>query len=239
MAISSNFIYNFNPDGNTILKSDNVTNYPVFVDLDDTLLTVSSGKVMGEEAFRQGLLKFNELFVSIWYSLLYKINLAHSTRIFHRMACWLKGMEEKTIKDLSENLVDQVLLRRLNAEVLSEIENHRNNNGIIVLLSSAISYICEPIVSELGIDDLICSRLEIVDGKFTGLPEGKLVFGPEKSVRLTEYCEINGFSIKDAYCYADSFSDLPALEICGHPVAVRPDRRLGSAARKRGWKIIK
>ena len=37
---------------------------------------------------------------------------------------------------------------------------------------------------------------------------------------------------------ADRYSDLPVLELVGHPVAVHADRRLRRLARKRGWEII-
>ncbi|MEE3103087.1 MAG: HAD-IB family hydrolase, partial [Actinomycetota bacterium] len=35
--------------------------------------------------------------------------------------------------------------------------------------------------------------------------------------------------------YADSASDLPMLEAVGFPVAVNPEVRLASIARRRGW----
>jgi len=37
--------------------------------------------------------------------------------------------------------------------------------------------------------------------------------------------------------YADSSSDLPMLEAVGFPVAVNPEPRLASIARKRGWLV--
>ena len=107
------------------------------------------------------------------------------------------------------------------------------------MLSAAIDYICRPIVDHLELDDLVCTHMEVKDGVFTGLPSGKLVFGPVKGTRLVEYCNLHGFDPMEAYCYADSYSDLPMMLKTGHPIAVRPDRRLGKAARKRGWRVIK
>ena len=37
--------------------------------------------------------------------------------------------------------------------------------------------------------------------------------------------------------YADSTSDLPMLEAVGFPVAVNPETRLATLARKRGWLV--
>ena len=41
----------------------------------------------------------------------------------------------------------------------------------------------------------------------------------------------------ESVAYADSSSDLPMLEAVGFPVAVNPEPRLASIARKRGWLV--
>jgi phosphoserine phosphatase len=43
--------------------------------------------------------------------------------------------------------------------------------------------------------------------------------------------------LKESVAYADSSSDLPMLEAVGFPVAVNPETRLASIARKRGWLV--
>ena len=212
--------------------------YAAFFDLDDTILTVSSGKVLIHEAHRQGIMRKRDLIRGMWFALLYKINLAHSSRVALRMASWLKGTEESYVIDLVNRIFDDELVDKISESVQEEIEFHRRNGAKLIMLSAAIDYICRPIVGHLDLDDLVCSHMEVRDGVFTGLPAGKLVFGHEKGMRLIEYCNIHGFDPMEAYCYADSFSDLPMMEKTGHPVAVRPDRRLGSVARKRGWRVV-
>ena len=44
--------------------------------------------------------------------------------------------------------------------------------------------------------------------------------------------------LSECYAYSDSVSDLPMMELVGHPVAVNPDSELGSLARERGWPIV-
>ena len=75
-------------------------------------------------------------------------------------------------------------------------------------------------------------------GMFNACKGHPLVMGPEKKERIREYCDENECKLETAYCYADSFSDLPMMEMVGHPVAVNHDRRLGKAARQRGWRVI-
>ena len=212
--------------------------YVAFFDLDDTLLEVNSGRALIKMALELGFLRKRDLALSFWYSILHKLNLAHSTRIVKRIALWLKGLEEKTFRELSETLCENLLFDNISQSILKELEYHRSRNANIVLLSAALPYICKPIAAKLKVDELICSSLEVIDGLFTGLPDGILVFGNEKGKRLKEYCMKNGYSLEHSYCYADSYSDKPMMEITGNPVAVRPDRRLGNVARKRGWRVI-
>ena len=38
--------------------------------------------------------------------------------------------------------------------------------------------------------------------------------------------------------YSDSHTDVPFLEVVGHPVAVNPDRELRRIAADRGWPVL-
>ena len=46
-----------------------------------------------------------------------------------------------------------------------------------------------------------------------------------------------GVDVSEGVAYADSTSDLPMLEAVGFPVAVNPETRLATLARKRGWLV--
>jgi hypothetical protein len=46
-----------------------------------------------------------------------------------------------------------------------------------------------------------------------------------------------GIDLASSYAYSDSITDLPMLELVGHPVAVNADRDLLRIARERGWEL--
>ena len=54
---------------------------------------------------------------------------------------------------------------------------------------------------------------------------------------MADYAAANGLDLAQSVAYADSASDLPMLEAVGFPVAVNPETRLASLARKRGWLV--
>ena len=55
--------------------------------------------------------------------------------------------------------------------------------------------------------------------------------------RIRELAEEHGYDLSASYAYSDSFTDLPMLELVGHPVAVNPDGELRAVATERGWPI--
>ena len=61
--------------------------------------------------------------------------------------------------------------------------------------------------------------------------------GESRAQALYDYAEANDIDVAEAVAYADSSSDLPLLEAVGFPVAVNPEARLASLARKRGWLV--
>ena len=54
---------------------------------------------------------------------------------------------------------------------------------------------------------------------------------------MAQYAEAEGLRLEESVAYADSASDLPMLEAVGHPVAVNPESKLATIARKRGWHV--
>ena len=86
-------------------------------------------------------------------------------------------------------------------------------------------------------DDVLCSTLAQENGTYTGELSGAPVAGDARARMLASFARKRNVDLSRSYAYADAISDLPMLEAVGHPVAVNPDRRLRSAAAKRGWQI--
>ena len=95
----------------------------------------------------------------------------------------------------------------------------------------------EPLAATLGLDAVLCSRLEVEAGRFTGRIVEPLCFGRGKVSWAERWAASLGVDLAASAFYTDSFNDLPMLERVGHPVAVNPDLRLARHARRRGWRI--
>lgn len=154
------------------------------------------------------------------------------------MMQWLKGLKENYVSTLAEKHIVPEMKKMIRPEIVEEMEYHRRNNARLVLLSSALPYLCNPIAEYLGMDDVVCSLLETVNESFTGRSVGRLVFGPEKAVRMKKYCTENNFFMDNAWYYGDAYTDRFILESVGHPVCVKPEMKLRWLAKRKGWKVI-
>ena len=211
--------------------------YVAFFDLDRTIIKAISGRALAHRAFKKGLMNISDIAIALYLGLAYRIGLADPVKIMERMLLWVKGMPEQDLKDLCSEVLSEVLLPSVHSEVHNELKIHQSRNAITIILSSSLEQICQAVADHLNMDGIICSRLEVSNGHLTGRPEGNLCYGQEKKIRLKEYCEKNNNKIEDSWYYGDSISDLPALEVVGHPVCINPDRQLRKKAAGNGWKI--
>ena len=118
------------------------------------------------------------------------------------------------------------------------IANHRDRGDHLLVITATNHFITRPIVTALGIDELIACEGEIVDGRYTGEPTGTPSYHAGKVTRLREWLAEQDISLEGSYFYSDSHNDLPLLELVDKPVAVDPDDILLARARERGWPVI-
>ena len=212
--------------------------YIAFYDLDRTITKAVSGSSLLRRAFRKGLLNRSYMLKAIYLSASYKLKMRDPVKIMNDMIHWVKGIREEDFSRLCSDTFQEILLPSIHSEVIAEIGMHKENNATTVILSSSLVQICREMADHLGMDDIVCSELEIADGYLTGFPKGRLCYGSEKVSGLTSYCEKNNSKIEDAWYYGDSISDLPVLNIVGNPVCVNPDSMLLKSARENDWKIF-
>jgi HAD superfamily hydrolase (TIGR01490 family) len=137
------------------------------------------------------------------------------------------------------NAFGRSFLRKAVPEALrSKILTLKEGGCRIVLLSGSLQIIVDQLKDRLQAEVLIGTDLEVVDGKLTGRKTGTFAYGRMKPEALFQRIDPEGIDWPGSWALADRLSDLPVLELVGHPVAVHGDRRLRRLASKRGWEII-
>ncbi|MBC8363874.1 MAG: HAD-IB family hydrolase [Actinobacteria bacterium] len=131
--------------------------------------------------------------------------------------------------------VNELLLARSFPAAIRRVREHRALGHRTVLITGALDFVVEPLRPLF--DDVICARLGsdgvTYDGQLTSVPPT----GEARYQALADLADEHGYDLRESIAYADSASDLPMLEAVGFPVAVNPETRLASIARKRGWLV--
>ena len=212
--------------------------YTAFYDLDHTILDGNSATHLIQEARKRGVMTERQYRQAVWLSILYKLNIGEPTRLIGRMLSWLKGLKEASIMKLSQEIFDNIIKETIRPEILETIREHRANNAAVILLSSATTPICQPVTRFMDLDDMICTQLEAENGILTGYTRDKLVYGPEKKVRMLAFCREKEYNPREAWYYGDSHTDKYVMEAVGFPVAVSPDKKLLKIANRHNWPIL-
>ena len=129
--------------------------------------------------------------------------------------------------------IDPIMLPR--ARTL--LEKHRAQGDELLIITATNRFITEPIAKRYGVDRLLATEPEIVDGEYTGGVTGIPCFQTGKVEQLNNWLAKENQTLDGSWFYSDSHNDLPLLEQVDHPVAIDPDDKLKSHARAMGWPI--
>jgi HAD superfamily hydrolase (TIGR01490 family) len=130
------------------------------------------------------------------------------------------------------------ILPRVYPEMLKEAWAHQDAGRPVYIVTAASQEMAEMMAHVLIFDGGVGMRSEIVDGRYTGRPDGPFTYREGKAVAIREMAEREGIDLAESFAYSDSESDLPMLRLVGNPVAVNPDAELSRVAREEGWRII-
>jgi HAD superfamily hydrolase (TIGR01490 family) len=208
-------------------------------DLDNTLLAGDSDVEWAQFLIEEGVLHPEEYHAkNLWFAERYKDGTLdiHEFLEFQlaplaahprdRLDAWHEGYMQRKIRP--------IILER----AVELLESHAGATRAIVTATNR--FITAPIARELGVEHLVATDIEEIEGKFTGKPRGTPCFREGKIENVDQWLKAKGKRLGDyeTWFYSDSLNDMPLLERVDHPVAVDPDPTLAAHAKERGWKII-
>lgn len=147
------------------------------------------------------------------------------------------GMSKEQVERFFDRCAEEII-KNLNKDVAQEVGMTKRDGCHTVLLSGCFEYLLEAIGRPLGIDTVIGTKINYNNGRVFLRRPLDVVYGPEKISKLQACFETERIEWPDSFAYADSISDVPVLELVGHPVAVNPDAGLKHKAEESGWRII-
>jgi len=126
----------------------------------------------------------------------------------------IKGWTKEKFDAVAQDFYKQEVKSYLRKPALDEIKMHLSNNADVSLVSASPEDWLRPFTEDLGIN-LIGTRLEIKDGRYTGNIAGANCRKAEKVNRVKEVYDLENYS--DIYAYGDSRGDKEMLEMSNHP----------------------
>lgn len=209
-------------------------------DLDNTLLAGDSDHLWGQflsehrlvdtEIYRQA----NER---------YYLDYKNGTLDIHEFVSFvlkpLAGKRPEDLKALHDRYMDEKIRPILLGSARQLLARHRAQGDTLVIITATNSFVTGPIAAEYGVEHLIATEPELLDGHYTGRGQGIPCFQSGKVDRLQQWlAEHPQHSLDGSYFYSDSHNDLPLLRAVSFPVAVDPDERLAAEAERQGWPIL-
>jgi HAD superfamily hydrolase (TIGR01490 family) len=211
-----------------------------FFDLDKTIIARSSTLAFSKPFQAGGLISRRAVLRSAYAQFVYHVGGADHDQM-EKMRQFLSalcaGWEVQTVRDIVAETLHHVVDPLVFDEAVSLIEEHHLAGRDVVIVSASGAEVVEPIGELLGADGVVATRMEIVDGRYTGTID-YYAYGENKAAALRELAESHGYDLERSYAYSDSITDLHMLEVVGHPYAVNPDRDLRREANARGWPVL-
>ena len=208
-------------------------------DLDNTLLADDSDYLWGCFLVKLGVVDA-DLYESE-NQRFYDDYKAGTLDIFEFLAFSLKPLSEHdmtTLETWRAQFMQEVIQPLMLPKAQALVDKHRDQGDTLLIITATNRFVTEPIARFYGIDNLLATDPEIVDGQYTGQVAGTPCFQHGKVERLHQWLETNQHSLDNSYFYSDSQNDLPLLNLVTHPVVVDADDTLLNHAKQNNWPQI-
>lgn len=213
------------------------TSVAAFFDVDHTLLAVNSAVLWVRHQRRAGKMSAAKALRSLTWVIRYRLSLLDLEAVTVLAVRDYAGVRVAEVEAETRAWFEAEVARWICPEGQARIARHRQDGHVVALLSSGTRFSIEPLAERLGVEHVLCTRLEEQRGILTGKHLAPACAGPGKVVLAERFAAQHGIDLSRSYFYTDSFSDLPMLERVGRPQVISPDPRLHRRARARGWPI--
>ena len=211
-----------------------------FFDLDKTIISKSSTLAFGPSFYRNGLLSRTDVIRGSLAQLRFRVSGANHRRmekVREHVSQTCQGWPADRVLEIVTRNLERLILPYVYAEARALLSEHHGAGQDVIIVSTSGQEVVAPIGARLGARSVIATRMRIADGHYTGEVEF-YAYGEAKAAQVRELAGARGYSLPHCYAYSDSVTDLPMLELVGHPRVVNPDRALRRIAAERGWPVL-
>ena len=211
----------------------------VLLDMDHTLINGNSAYFFMKYLRREGRVSLRQMAQSVYWLLQYRFNVIDMASVSRRAFAQMAGDAEAELLQHNDRWFDEYIRPAIFRDALAMVASHQRKGRLLAIVTASTRYAAEPLARHLGIEHLICTRLVVRNGHFTGRFEEPMCYGDGKVHWVREFAHAHDVDLSRSFFYTDSLSDLPLLRAVGHPVAVNPDPKLLRHSLRVGWPILR
>ncbi|KGM09172.1 HAD family hydrolase [Cellulomonas bogoriensis] len=211
-----------------------------FFDLDKTIIATSSATAFSRPFLAGGLLTRGDVLRTAYAHFLFVLGRAdadQTERLRAHLSAMVTGWDVAQVSAIVNETLHLHIEPTVYAEAVELIAAHKAAGRDVVVVSASGSEVVTPIARLLGADHVIATRMEVVDGRYTG-EIAFYAYGENKATAVRELAAERGYDLERSHAYTDSITDVPMLQAVGHGAVVNPDRALRRLAVEHGWEAL-
>ena len=213
-----------------------------FFDVDNTLMRGTSLFQLGREAWNKKVITWRDIAPFVWHQRRFISkgeNENHLLSARERALELSAGKKQTEVVELAEGIWEHRIRKRLYPETVALTQEHIRKGHEVWLVSATPWEIGDLIARKLGLTGALGTRIEAVDGVYTGRLDGHVLHHERKAEAAIALAKESGADLADCWAYSDSRNDIPLLEAVGNRVVVNPDAILLLHARTHGWPVLR
>lgn len=212
-----------------------------FFDVDNTLMRGASVYYVGREAFRRGLISWRDIALFAWHQFRFLAvgeNREHLATAKDRALGLVSGHTEVALVDMANEMYERDFAPKLWPETVALTQAHLEKGHEVWLITATPQLVAQVIADRLGLTGAIGTRVQALDGVFTGALDGHVIHGDEKAAVALRFASDRQADLAECWAYSDSSNDIPLLTLVGNRIVVNPDAKLLSHARSHDWEVL-
>ncbi|MFQ5699165.1 MAG: HAD family hydrolase [Myxococcota bacterium] len=208
-----------------------------FFDVDKTILSENSGALYFRFLYERGELDWRSMLGQVASYVRYKLNLLDLERWTRATMRAFAGQSERELALEAGAWFHEWVLPTVYPEAVERVRDHLARGHVVSLVTGSTRFVVHPLARFLGVEHMLYTHLEVEDGRFTGRIVEPVCMGEGKIYWLQQLIERESIDLAKSFFYTDSITDLPLLNLVGHPHVVNPDPLLYREARRRRWPV--
>jgi phosphatidylglycerophosphatase C len=130
----------------------------------------------------------------------------------------LADLSQAQVQRAADDFVQNYLPGQWQVWGLQQLVQHQHQGHLCIIVSASPGIYMHAVAASLGVDAVLCTEMELNDGRYSGRMSTPNCHGEQKLLRLQAWLRANlgAGSAPELHAYGDTQGDLPMLHLADH-----------------------